>query len=89
MLRQRTRNARSANHTHEFRAHNVGADLQRLVCRSCGHISINPLPPADLRSEVLNAKPSLFGNSELTVRLIEAIEPMLNRPRFGEKRSRR
>ena len=47
--------ARPTSHIHEFSNHNVGADLQRQVCRVCGHITINPIPPTDLRSEILEA----------------------------------
>jgi hypothetical protein len=42
---------------------NVGADLQRQICDECGHISINPTPPASVRSEVNGKKPGLFGGA--------------------------
>jgi len=89
MLKRSTRETRSDKHTHEFNVHNVGADLQRQVCRTCGHVSINPLPPPDLRAAVLDVKTGLFSNSELTVRIVEAIEPVLSVRRFGERRNRR
>ena len=89
MLRQNRREARSAKHIHEFTNHNVGADLQRRVCRVCGHISINPIPPTDLRSEMLEVKTGLFGGCPLALRLADAMEPVLGQPRSGERRSRR
>ena len=81
--------ARPTSHIHEFSNHNVGADLQRQVCRVCGHITINPIPPTDLRSEIHEAQTGLLGGSPLAVRLGEAMEPVLGQRQPGERRSRR
>jgi hypothetical protein len=89
MLGHNRRATRSTNHTHDFTDHNVGADLRRQVCRSCGHVSIDAIPPADLRDEFVEVRTALFSNSQLTVRLADALEPVLNGPRFGERKSRR
>ena len=89
MLRRSTRNARPTKHTHDYLAHNVGADLQRQVCRSCGHISINPLQPLDLRAELLDVEVGLFRNSESTLEIADALEPVLSPFRFEERLARR
>ncbi len=89
MLGRNRRKAPSAKHIHEFANHHVGADLQRRVCRVCGHISINPISTTDLRSEMLEVKTGLFGGCRFTVSLTGAREPVLSQLRFGEPRSSR
>jgi len=89
MFGRNRREARPPKHIHEFTGQNVGADLRRQVCVVCGRISINALPPTNLRSEVLEIKSGLFGNHPLTVQLAEAMEPVLRRPGFGERRTQR
>lgn len=89
MFKRSNRDPRSAKHSHQFSVHNVGADLQRQVCGSCGRVSIKPLPPPDLRAEMLVAPNGLFNKSQMTVRLEAAIERVPTGPRFGERRTRR
>lgn len=76
VFRRSNRKHRSAKHTHEYRAHNVGADLQRQVCITCGHISITPLPPAGLRSGVPEPEQTLSPNESLSVVIDETDQPL-------------
>jgi hypothetical protein len=80
---------RSAKHTHEYRVHNVGADLQRQVCGSCGEVSINPLAPTSVRRSSAELQPILFGRPKLAVVLDEVAAPVGLSWRFGERRARR
>lgn len=83
------KNNRSAKHTHEFRAHKVGAGLQRQVCGTCGAVSINPLPPTTVRPSLAEVKPALFSQPKLAIVLDEVAAPVGLSWRFGERRARR
>lgn len=89
MFGTRAKNNRPAKHTHEYRVHNVGADLQRQVCGSCGDVSINPLPPKSVRSSLVEAEPVLFSQPKLAVVLDEVADPVGLSWQFAERRSRR
>ncbi len=84
MRRRSTREARSAKHEHEFSVQNVGAALQRHVCGRCGHVSIDAIPPSDLRAEVLEVEAGLFKDSQASAHVDE--EPVIGLPPFGERR---
>lgn len=83
------KNNRSAKHNHEFQAHTVGAGLQRQVCGTCGAVSINALPPTNLRPSLAEVKPGLFSQPKLTIVLDEVAAPVGLSWRFGERRARR
>jgi len=89
MFRLSARNSRSAKHTHEYRVHNVGADLQRQVCSSCGQVSISSAPRPSLRSIVTDANPRLSHNDDFTIVIDETAQPVGLSWRFGERRTRR
>ncbi len=87
------RTGSQTDHEHSFSTHNVGADLQRRVCGECGHVSVDLMEPASLRSEI-NGKPGLFGGApEFVYELAEALAripaTVADRPRFGERKSGR
>jgi hypothetical protein len=83
------KNNRSAKHTHEFQAHTVGAGLQRHVCGTCGAVSINPLPPTNVRPSLVEVKPGLFSQPKLAIVLDEVTAQVGVSWRFGERRARR
>jgi hypothetical protein len=88
------RSVSRTDHEHAFSAQQVGADLQRQICGDCGHISISPIPPASVRSEITVEKAGLFGGGpEFVYELAEALALIpatdRSRPRFGEGRTGR
>jgi hypothetical protein len=89
MLKRSTRKTKPAKHEHDFRTHNIGADLERQICRGCGHISINSLPPLDLRAELLDVNVGLFRNSDVTLEIADALKPVLSPFRCEERMVRR
>ena len=89
MFKVGVRKNRSAKHTHEYRAHGAGADLQRRVCAGCRQVSIETLPPTSLRSTTADSDPGLFAKTKVTVVIDEVVEPVGLSWRFGERRARR
>ncbi len=87
MFRLSTRKKRSAKHDHEYVIHNVGADLQRQVCRICGQVNISASRPVGLRSTSAEAEPVLFSQPSLTIIVDETVAPIGLSWQFADRRA--
>ena len=86
VFRRIARRKRFAKHDHQYVINNVGAGLQREVCRICGKIRIKASPPANLRATRAAAEP--VPCPSLTVVLEEAVEPVGLSRQFADRRAR-